>query len=91
MTLHTRSQTKLKRTSARLLLVMSAFALMLNTLYPSPLFRALSIDYGNGTCLWQPPAYDVPDDLDFFKTMVVGYPRSVISCVVNQNVFEDIG
>ncbi len=36
--------------------------------------RSLSISYGDGTCKWQPPAYDVPDEIDFYKTMVVGYP-----------------
>lgn len=37
--------------------------------------RQLSIDYGNGTCKWQPPAYYVPDYIDFHKTIVAGFPR----------------
>ena len=37
--------------------------------------RQLSIDYGNGTCKWQPPAYYVPDYLDFHKTIITGFPR----------------
>ncbi len=36
--------------------------------------RELSISYGNGECKWQPPAYDVPEYINFYKTMVVGYP-----------------
>ncbi len=40
----------------------------------TPEDRRLSISYGDGTCKWQPPAYDVPEDIDFWKTMVVGYP-----------------
>jgi len=36
--------------------------------------RMLSLDLGNGDCLWQPPAYDVPNNIDFHKTVIAGYP-----------------
>ena len=30
----------------------------------------------NSECLglWEPPNHDIPDDIDWFKTLVVGYP-----------------
>ena len=37
--------------------------------------RQLSIDNGDGTCIWQPPAYSVPEDIDFLKTIITGFPR----------------
>ena len=37
--------------------------------------RTLSIDNGDGTCKWQPPAYTIPEDIDFYKTIIAGYPR----------------
>ncbi len=37
-------------------------------------YRQLSIDYGDGTCKWMPPNYEVPDFIDFYKTIIVGYP-----------------
>ncbi len=36
--------------------------------------RQLSINYGGGQCEWEPPLYDVPETIDFYKTMVVGFP-----------------
>jgi len=36
--------------------------------------RQLSISLGNGDCRWQPPEYDIPTDIDFYKTVIVGYP-----------------
>lgn len=36
--------------------------------------RRLSIYLGNGQCKWQPPNYDVPEDIEFYKTVIVGYP-----------------
>jgi len=36
--------------------------------------RLLSLDLGSGRCLWQPPKYDVPENIDFHKTIVTGYP-----------------
>jgi len=36
--------------------------------------RMLSLDLGNGNCMWEPPADDVPNNLDFHKTAIVGYP-----------------
>ncbi len=37
--------------------------------------RQMSIDYGDGTCKWQPPAYEVPEYISFHKTIIAGYPR----------------
>ena len=34
----------------------------------------MSIDLGGGACLWQPPEYDVPSELDFHKTIIAGFP-----------------
>jgi hypothetical protein len=36
--------------------------------------RSLTIDLGNGLCEWQPPIYDIPEEIDFYKTAVVGFP-----------------
>lgn len=36
--------------------------------------RGLSINLGNGNCEWTLPIYDIPEDINFYKTMVVGYP-----------------
>lgn len=36
--------------------------------------RSLTIDLGNGNCEWQPPLYDVPEEIDFYKTAIVGFP-----------------
>jgi len=38
------------------------------------MIRHLSIDYGDGTCKWQPPFYEVPGYINFHKTVIVGYP-----------------
>lgn len=36
--------------------------------------RQLSISLGDGLCKWQPPIYDIPTDIEFFKTVIAGYP-----------------
>jgi hypothetical protein len=38
--------------------------------------RNLSANNTNNECLdlWEPPNHDIPDDIDWFKTLVVGYP-----------------
>lgn len=36
--------------------------------------RTLSLDMGDGNCKWTPPVYEVPEDIDFHKTLVAGYP-----------------
>ena len=36
--------------------------------------RRLSLDLGAGNCKWQPPQYAVPDDIDFHKTLIAGFP-----------------
>ena len=36
--------------------------------------RQLSISLGNGNCRWRPPEYDIPTDIDFYKTVIAGYP-----------------
>jgi len=36
--------------------------------------RGLSINLGNGQCKWQPPTYDVPDNIEFYKTLIAGFP-----------------
>ena len=41
----------------------------------TPALRQLSIDNGDGTCKWQPPAYSVPGDIEFHKTIITGFPR----------------
>jgi len=35
---------------------------------------ANSLNLGGGACQWQPPAYEVPKDLDFYKTFIAGFP-----------------
>lgn len=35
---------------------------------------ATSLDLGGGDCLWQPPQYEVPENIDFYKTLIAGYP-----------------
>jgi hypothetical protein len=36
--------------------------------------RRLSLYLGPGQCKWQPPTYDVPEDIKFTKTLIAGYP-----------------
>ncbi len=36
--------------------------------------RKLSINLGGGNCKWQPPEYDVPESIDFHKTLIAGFP-----------------
>ena len=36
--------------------------------------RALSLDLGGGNCKWQPPQYDVPEEIEFHKTVIAGFP-----------------
>lgn len=36
--------------------------------------RQLSKDLGGGKCEWTPPIFDVPEDIEFYKTIIVGYP-----------------
>eukprot|EP00574_Skeletonema_japonicum_P009973 CAMPEP_0201719490 /NCGR_PEP_ID=MMETSP0593-20130828/4665_1 /ASSEMBLY_ACC=CAM_ASM_000672 /TAXON_ID=267983 /ORGANISM="Skeletonema japonicum, Strain CCMP2506" /LENGTH=504 /DNA_ID=CAMNT_0048209933 /DNA_START=111 /DNA_END=1625 /DNA_ORIENTATION=+ len=36
--------------------------------------RTLSLNLGGGNCKWQPPVYTVPDDIDFYKTVIAGFP-----------------
>ena len=36
--------------------------------------RTLSLNLGGGMCKWQPPVYTVPDDIDFYKTVIAGFP-----------------
>ncbi|KAL7539020.1 hypothetical protein ACHAXR_008974 [Thalassiosira sp. AJA248-18] len=33
-----------------------------------------SLHLGGGDCKWQPPRQMVPDDIDFYKTLVTGFP-----------------
>ena len=44
------------------------------SLSPSLEDRGLSLYLGDGKCKWQPPIYDVPDDLIFSKTLIAGFP-----------------
>ena len=36
--------------------------------------RGLSIDLGDGDCEWAEPITEVPDELDLWKTLLVGFP-----------------
>jgi hypothetical protein len=36
--------------------------------------RRLSANLGGGQCKWEPPVYEVPQDIDFHKTFIAGYP-----------------
>ena len=36
--------------------------------------RKLSIYLGPGRCEWEAPTYDVPEDVNFTKTLIAGYP-----------------
>ena len=36
--------------------------------------RSLSVSLGGGACKWQPPNYVVPNDIEFTKTIVAGFP-----------------
>eukprot|EP00956_Cyclotella_meneghiniana_P035264 scaffold113083_cov38-Cyclotella_meneghiniana.AAC.1 len=36
--------------------------------------RSLSLNLGEGNCLWQPPVEVIPTTIDFHKTVVVGFP-----------------
>lgn len=36
--------------------------------------RELSVDLGDGACQWTEPMREVPEDLDLWKTLLVGFP-----------------
>ncbi|EJK48025.1 hypothetical protein THAOC_33214 [Thalassiosira oceanica] len=36
--------------------------------------RRLTLNLGGGNCKWQPPIYDVPETIDFHKTVIAGFP-----------------
>ena len=36
--------------------------------------RQLSLNLGGGNCKWQPPVYEVPEDIEFYKTVIAGFP-----------------
>lgn len=36
--------------------------------------RHLSLNLGGGACKWEPPRYDVPNDINFYKTLIAGFP-----------------
>jgi len=36
--------------------------------------RRLSLDLGGGNCKWGPPDYEVPEEIDFHKTLIAGFP-----------------
>ena len=36
--------------------------------------RRLSINLGGGKCKWTPPEYNVPEELEFHKTIIAGFP-----------------
>ncbi|KAL7545561.1 hypothetical protein ACHAWF_008911 [Thalassiosira exigua] len=36
--------------------------------------RRLSLNLGGGACKWEPPEYEVPTDITFFKTLIAGFP-----------------
>ena len=37
-------------------------------------YCSYSFPYGSSLILIQPPTYEIPEDIDFYKTMVVGFP-----------------
>ena len=36
--------------------------------------RRTSINLGGGNCLWTAPLRTVPEDIDFHKTLIAGFP-----------------
>lgn len=45
------------------------------TLSPTTISRQVSIRYPDGSCKWTPPAYVIPEDINFkTKTIIAGYP-----------------
>lgn len=38
--------------------------------------RGLSLNLGGGDCEWKAPVTQVPEEIDFFKTLLVGFPSS---------------
>eukprot|EP00956_Cyclotella_meneghiniana_P026525 scaffold57506_cov63-Cyclotella_meneghiniana.AAC.1 len=36
--------------------------------------RRLSLNLGDGACMWEPPLQEVPTTIDFWKTAIVGFP-----------------
>ena len=36
--------------------------------------RQLSLNLGGGNCKWQPPVYEVPEEIEFYKTVIAGFP-----------------
>jgi hypothetical protein len=36
--------------------------------------RALTINLGGGNCIWTHPEYIIPEEIDFHKTVIAGYP-----------------
>lgn len=61
-----------KRTKAGIFFFSLVF--LYNIIFSPDGLRKLSISYGNGKCRWQPPNYFIPEDIDWIKTLVVGFP-----------------
>ena len=60
----------------KIALLTCAAALLYNALnsLTDEAMRQLSISYGNGDCKWTPPNYEVPEDIAWHKTLIVGFP-----------------
>ena len=48
--------------------------LLYNAISAPPADRQLSINLGNGGCEWELPTYEIPEEIDFTKTIIAGYP-----------------
>ena len=69
-----RPQSKMKHLSVAILLT-SLFMCVYNNFFVVK-SRRLSIYDPNSipVCKWEPPQYDIPDENDWYKTVVVGFP-----------------
>ena len=64
-----------QRRLVKTMLIFSALLVMNGILDFSPTARQMSIyNEKDDTCVWTPPNYEIPDYIDWHKTLVVGFP-----------------
>ena len=66
--------TKTKHTICAIVAVTVVLSFSQNTINIRQTARELSIYLGDGQCKWTPPTYDVPEDINFTKTLIAGFP-----------------
>uniref|UniRef100_A0A7S3V5F0 Uncharacterized protein n=2 Tax=Chaetoceros debilis TaxID=122233 RepID=A0A7S3V5F0_9STRA len=75
-----------KKAVVKTLLLLCSIALLGNIIFVtvSNPERSLSVYFDDGNCEWEPPDYDIPEGVNFSKTIIVEFPGSDNSQTVMQ-------